>query len=798
MARTITVTSGKGGVGKTNLSLNLAVQLASGGHRTCLFDADLGLANVNVLLNQFPDKNLADVISGDKRLADIIIRDSSGLDIIPGSSGVEKMADLDPDQIGRLIYDFSQINDYEFYIFDTSPGISRNVIPFCLAASELVMVITPEPTSLVDGYALLKVLTLNGFKGQVKIILNQCPDKNAAKAAYNRFKGAAIKRLPVEISPVGLIIQDRHVVEAVKQQTPVVRLFPKAPASKSIRAMAKRILEGGSEDIEDREIVLFWTRFFDSVRGPYNLGETTATGKYLAASSKTPEVTKPAEIDEEPPTEVFKLSDIGLAPPVDSIPADLTNHDNDGAALPSLPQTLTKLLQVLNFKRPENDDVYEAISLDPALAFRVLKIAAPDRITGKYSLNGGLESAVKSLGASAINNLVLTESINRVYSSSHGVYQWDLSGFWRHSLRCAYLAGFLGESFRGVDTNQAFLAGLLHDIGILVSADGKAQDFASIIERWDDQDEEAFEASGVASIDHAGAGADLLGRSQIQPLIADAVRYHHESPDRITEAFPLVKVVYCAEIMSRKQGRTSQFLQKISEISGLPVHALETLIQLAETKVNQTVAAIVADGGDAPGSMSQNGSALTHQVKTLSLLQGCTRQFLEARDRDAVIKTIHHSMEILFDLREIVCLLFDPADNMLKGQFVEGKTPPVVQDISIPLERRNSLGIRALESGEIKATYLMDEDDELCLIDRQMQSLLGVENLVFLPIPSESGHVGVVAAGGEREHLDPLFGQSSQILLNMASLALSVRPGSESLLYKDNADNQAEQPLGIF
>jgi hypothetical protein len=153
------------------------------------------------------------------------------------------------------------------------------------------------------------------------------------------------------------------------------------------------------------------------------------------------------------------------------------------------------------------------------------------------------------------------------------------------------------------------------------------------------------------------------------------------------------------------------------------------------------VAAIVADGGDAPGSMSQNGSALTHQVKTLSLLQGCTRQFLEARDRDAVIKTIHHSMEILFDLREIVCLLFDPADNMLKGQFVEGKTPPVVQDISIPLERRNSLGIRALESGEIKATYLMDEDDELCLIDRQMQSLLGVESLVFLPIPSESGHV---------------------------------------------------------
>ena len=752
------------------------MQLASSGHKTCLFDADLGLANVNVLLNQFPEVTLADVISGEKRLTDIIIHDPSGLDIIPGSSGVEKMADLDSDQIGRLIYDFSQINTYEFYIFDTSPGISRNVIPFCLAASELVMVITPEPTSLVDAYALLKVLTLNGFKGQVKIILNQCPDKDSAKAAYNRFKGAAAKRLPVEIVPVGLIHRDSHVTEAVKRQTPIVRLFPKAPASKGIRAMSRRIVAGvAEEDVEDREIVLFWTRFFDSIRGPYNLGETTATGRYLAKPPTASDISKQPLVGEETTNGIFYPNGIGEQPVYIPETADSAQDETDGLSLPSLPHTLAKLLKVLNYERPRADDIYQAITLDPALAFRVLKMAAPDRITGKFPFNGGLESAVETLGSSAINNIVLTESVNRVYSYGQNGGTWDLTGFWRHSLTCAYLAGLLGEPTRGADIHQAFLAGLLHDIGLLVLAAREPQEYKTIIETWNDRDENAVATSDIPLPDHAGAGADLLGTSQIQPLIADAARYHHDSPDRIVEAFPLVRVVYCAEILSRHQGRTPESLQKVSEILRLPLPNLEWFIQLADDKVNQTVAKVFPDNADLQSSDRLNASNLSRQVKTLSQLQGCTRQFLEASDRSDVVRTIHHSMEILFDLKDVACLLFDPDENVLKGHHLEGITPPVVQDIVIAIDRRNSLAVQALESGETRATFLHDDDDELCLIDQQIQSLLGVESLVFVPIPGDTGHVGVVAAGGEREHLDNLFGQAAQILLNIASLALTAR-----------------------
>ena len=770
MARTITVTSGKGGVGKTNLSLNLAVQLASEGHRTCLFDADLGLANVNVLLGQYPQDTLAEVISGEKRLSDIIIHDSSGLDIIPGSSGVEKMAELSPDEIGRIIYDFSKLNDYEFYIFDTSPGISRNVIPFCLAASELVMVITPEPTSLVDAYALLKVLTLNGFKGPVKVILNLCADKNAAKAAYNRFKGAASKRLPVDIAPVGLILRDRYVVEAVRQQTPLVRLYPQASASKSIRTMARRIVEGQSAEIEDREIVLFWTRFFDTVKGPFNLGETTATDKYLGEPAPPVDTTGPPVIEEGPPTKIFKLSEIGVSPSADSAMGEF-----DRLALPSLPETLSTLLQVLNHQQPGNDELFQAITLDPSLAFRILKMAAPDRAGGKFSMNGGLEAAVNSLGPDAINNLVMTESVNRVFSSDYDVHAWDLTGFWRHSMRCAYLAALLGGTIRGVDTHQAFLAGLLHDIGVLVLAGRRPRDLGSIVKDWEERDGELGETMEMLSGDHAGLGADLLGKSQIQPLIADAARYHHETPDRIAAAFPLVKVVYCAEILSRKPGRTIDSLDMISSIFKMPRNDLERLIQIADARVKLAVDVVLRNGEDSRGSSNGNGAALLHQVKTLSQLQGCTRQFLGTRNRADVVRAIHQGLEILFDLKDVVCLLYDPDANVLKAYFLEGLTPPVVQDIAIPLERQTMLGVQALTTGEARATYIEPDPSDLSLMDRQIQSFLDVEDLVYLPLPADTGYVGVVAVGGDREQLEPLFGQTSQILLNMASMALATR-----------------------
>ncbi len=274
--RTITITSGKGGVGKTNISVNLALHLATLGYRTCLFDADLGLANINILLGLNPDHDLEDVISNRHSLQDIIIRNYNQIDIIPGSSGVEQMANLESAQVEQLIRSFSELDAYDFLLFDTSAGVSRNVIAFCLASSEVVLVITPEPTSLTDSYSLLKILSLNGFKGKAKIVVNQCQSVKIAKLAYNKFKEAVKKHLAMDVMPLGIIMQDQKVPEAVATQQALILLYPESNASRCIKNITKNLLKIPPEDLETSGMISFWTKCLQLMKSPFLMGPQKA------------------------------------------------------------------------------------------------------------------------------------------------------------------------------------------------------------------------------------------------------------------------------------------------------------------------------------------------------------------------------------------------------------------------------------------------------------------------------------------------------------------------------------------
>jgi flagellar biosynthesis protein FlhG len=278
MGRIITVTSGKGGVGKTNISVSLGLQLAGLGHRACLFDADLGLANVNIILGLYPEHTLEDVIANGKSINDILIRKYDGLDIIPGSSGVEKMADLEFDQLKPLLGQFSEFDRYEFLLFDTSAGISRSVISFCMASSEVVLVITPEPTSLTDAYGLLKTLCLNGFKGPAMIVVNESKDAKTANLAYAKLKNTVDKHLPIKIVPLGLVLHDDHVPEALKEQTPFILRYPDAMASKCIKSIAKRLVEKEAEDSKECSLESFWANFIEYSRVPVRLPSSKGDG----------------------------------------------------------------------------------------------------------------------------------------------------------------------------------------------------------------------------------------------------------------------------------------------------------------------------------------------------------------------------------------------------------------------------------------------------------------------------------------------------------------------------------------
>jgi MinD-like ATPase involved in chromosome partitioning or flagellar assembly len=287
MTRTITITSGKGGVGKTSISVNVALHLASLGYRTCLFDADLGLANINILLGLSPEYNLEDVIFNRHSLQDIIIRNYKGIDIIPGSSGVEEMANLESDQVDHLIQSFSELDGYDFLLFDTSAGVSRNVLAFCLASSEVAMIVTPEPTSLTDAYALLKILTLNGFSSKVKIVVNQCKSIPIAKLTYNKFKATVQRYLHTDVMPLGVVIQDQKVVEAIKTQQALILLYPESNASKGIRRITKNLLEHRQEDLETSDMVSFWTKWLRLIKSPLNLAGPEKAKKGIESQSAT-------------------------------------------------------------------------------------------------------------------------------------------------------------------------------------------------------------------------------------------------------------------------------------------------------------------------------------------------------------------------------------------------------------------------------------------------------------------------------------------------------------------------------
>jgi len=260
MARIITVTSGKGGVGKTNISVNLALYLAEEGYRTCLFDADMGLANVDILLGLYPELGLEDVMLDKRPLKDIIIKNYMGIDIIPGSSGIERMADPRPEELDFLVKALSELEEYDFLLIDTSAGISKNVVSFCLASSEIILVVTPEPTSLTDGYSLLKILALNGFKNSVMVAVNQCRNIEVSSLVYSKFKAAVEKYLPVKIFPAGTILSDDHVSEAVKKQKPFIALFPNSNAAKGIKNIGRHLLKKDKSEFSEYGINAFWSR----------------------------------------------------------------------------------------------------------------------------------------------------------------------------------------------------------------------------------------------------------------------------------------------------------------------------------------------------------------------------------------------------------------------------------------------------------------------------------------------------------------------------------------------------------
>ncbi|NLO89008.1 MAG: MinD/ParA family protein [Clostridia bacterium] len=243
--RVIAVTSGKGGVGKTNLVVNLAICLASSGRKVALLDADLGTANVDVLLGIIPKHSLYDVLNGRKKIEEITIKGPAGVNFIPGGSGYDEMmflSKLKKKAIEEGIGNFTGKQDFLF--IDTGAGISRNVLAFVSAASEVIVVVTPEPTSIADAYALIKVLWKFNLNERIHLLVNMATSFSEARQTAERITAAAKHFLKKEINVLGYVLDDECVGKAVKKQMPFVLQYPRARASYQIKNVAKNLMMG--------------------------------------------------------------------------------------------------------------------------------------------------------------------------------------------------------------------------------------------------------------------------------------------------------------------------------------------------------------------------------------------------------------------------------------------------------------------------------------------------------------------------------------------------------------------------
>lgn len=237
--RVLAVTSGKGGVGKTNISINLALALADRGKSVTLMDADLGLANIDVLLNLRPLRNLSHVIEGDCELKDILIDGPNNIRIIPASSGIKMMSQLTPAQNAGLVHAFDELEEStDILIVDTSAGLSDSVIRFCSAAQEVFVVVCNDPASIADAYALIKTLNRDHKIQRFQIVVNKVKTEAEGCDLFERLRSVSEQYIDVVLKLRVIIPQDDNILRAVRQRRPFYLSYPNSKAIKSFKKFA--------------------------------------------------------------------------------------------------------------------------------------------------------------------------------------------------------------------------------------------------------------------------------------------------------------------------------------------------------------------------------------------------------------------------------------------------------------------------------------------------------------------------------------------------------------------------------
>lgn len=259
----ITITSGKGGVGKSNITANLALCLQSMGNRVLILDADFGLSNIDLMLGTTPKYNFSHIINESKRLVDIISEGPGGIKFISGGSGISELVHLNTEQLNFALQDLPQLEDvFDYLLIDTGAGVTDVIIKFILSSHEVIFVTTPEPTSIMDAYALLKNVCAEPHdRLKFWVLVNKAESGKEAQTVLDHFAEIAKRFLKIEVGKLGYIEFDQQVPKSVKLQTPLIMQYPHTTASKAIRKIAESLLDQSPQVQPGNSLAKLFKRF---------------------------------------------------------------------------------------------------------------------------------------------------------------------------------------------------------------------------------------------------------------------------------------------------------------------------------------------------------------------------------------------------------------------------------------------------------------------------------------------------------------------------------------------------------
>jgi HD-like signal output (HDOD) protein len=432
--------------------------------------------------------------------------------------------------------------------------------------------------------------------------------------------------------------------------------------------------------------------------------------------------------------------------------------------LPTLPHILLRLIEVCGNEASESEDISRIILSDASLSAKVMNMANPAS-DGKSKSVTAIDQAVRILGKNAIITVAISAADIQASCKTNDISIYGLKIFWRHSLMCALVSRRIAEKIAYLSPDEAYLTGLLHDIGKLILWINFPEEHADIL--TSSQHRQGLNAAGEARHEaaHYDIGAWLIKRWNLRSFMADAVLYHHEPLERVRNALPLVKIIYVGNALCSETNNDQAAAYKTAKnILGLEMSAAEEIIRQAEEEVDKISESLGIEFEPEEGSNQavskndrQNREDLLKEVRNITLLQSTLQNLLEARDEDSILEAVQQGIGILFDVKTVVFFLYEPERNILQGKSVSSdQQHDLINKVTIPFQKEKSILATSLIQGNPLGSSRDSIKDNPTIIDEQIIRLVDKDGILCLPMAASQHYVGVIVLGLKEDRFSNL------------------------------------------